>query len=72
MQYRDDAWIGGSYRYENGYAAMAGINIGNTLNVGYAYDFTTTALNTVSKGTHEILVGFLIGNKYSEKCPRCW
>lgn len=72
LQYRDDAWIGGSYRYENGYAAMAGINIGNTLNVGYAYDFTTTALNTVSKGTHEFLVGFLIGNKYSEKCPRCW
>lgn len=72
LQYRDDAWIGGSYRYENGYAAMAGINIGNTFNVGYAYDFTTTALNTVSKGTHEFLVGFLIGNKYSEKCPRCW
>lgn len=72
LQYRDDAWIGGSYRYENGYAAMAGLNVGNTFNVGYAYDFTTTALNTVSKGTHEIMVGFLIGNKYSEKCPRCW
>jgi type IX secretion system PorP/SprF family membrane protein len=72
MQYRDLAWVGGSYRYENGYAAMAGLNVGNTMNVGYAYDFTTTALNTVSKGTHEIMVGFTIGNKYSGKCPRCW
>jgi type IX secretion system PorP/SprF family membrane protein len=72
LQYRDDVWVGGSYRYENGYAAMAGINIGNTMNIGYAYDFTTTALNTVSRGTHEFIVGFLIGNKYSEKCPRCW
>ncbi|MEO7924680.1 MAG: type IX secretion system membrane protein PorP/SprF [Chitinophagaceae bacterium] len=72
MQYRDLLWLGGSYRYQDGYAAMAGLNISNTFNVGYAYDITTTALNTVSKGTHEILIGFTIGNKYSEKCPRCW
>lgn len=72
MQYRDLLWLGGSYRYQNGYAAMAGLNVGNTMNVGYAYDFTTTALNTVSKGTHEFIVGFTIGNKYSGKCPRCW
>jgi type IX secretion system PorP/SprF family membrane protein len=72
MQYRDLFWLGGSYRYEDGYAAMAGLNVKNTFNVGYAYDFTTTALNTVSRGTHEIMVGFLIGNKYSEACPRCW
>lgn len=71
-QYRDLLWVGGSYRYENGYAAMAGLNVSNTFNVGYAYDFTTTALNTVSRGTHELLLGFIIGNKYSEKCPRCW
>jgi type IX secretion system PorP/SprF family membrane protein len=72
LQYRDDFWVGGSYRYQNGYSAMVGINVGNLMNVGYAYDFTTTNLNTVSRGTHEFVVGFLIGNKYSEKCPRCW
>jgi type IX secretion system PorP/SprF family membrane protein len=71
-QYRDLLWVGGSYRYDDGYAAMAGFNLSNTFNVGYAYDFTTTALNTVSRGTHEFLIGFIIGNKYSEKCPRCW
>jgi type IX secretion system PorP/SprF family membrane protein len=72
VQYRDQIWLGGSYRHENGFAAMAGMNIGNTFNVGYAYDFTTTNINTVSRGTHELMVGFTIGNKYSEKCPRCW
>jgi len=72
LQYQDLFWVGGNYRYENGYAAMGGINVKNTFNIGYAYDFTTTALNTVSRGTHEIMVGFLMGNKYSEKCPRCW
>ena len=71
-QYQDLLWLGGSYRYQDGYAAMAGVNVKNTFNVGYAYDFTTTSLNTVSRGTHEIIIGFLIGNKYSEKCPRCW
>lgn len=72
LQYMDLLWVGGSYRYQDGYAAMAGLNVGNTFNVGYAYDFTTTSLNTVSKGTHEIMIGFIIGNKYSGKCPRCW
>ena len=71
FQYRDLFWVGGTYRYENGYAGMIGLNVGNTFNIGYAYDFTTTAINTVSRGTHELVVGFLLGNKYSEKCPRC-
>ncbi len=71
LQYRDDFWVGGSYRYQDGYAAMLGVNVSNTFNLGYSYDFTQTELRTVSKGTHEIVLGFLIGNKYSEKCPRC-
>jgi type IX secretion system PorP/SprF family membrane protein len=72
LQYMDLFWLGGSYRYQDGYAAMGGFNVSNTFNVGYAYDFTMTQLKTVSRGTHEIILGFLIGNKYSEKCPRCW
>ncbi|HET9278266.1 MAG TPA: type IX secretion system membrane protein PorP/SprF [Flavitalea sp.] len=72
LQYRDFLWVGGSYRYQDGFAGMLGLNVSNTFNVSYAYDFTTTNLNTVSRGTHEFMVGFLLGNKYSEKCPRCW
>lgn len=71
MQYRDLMWLGGSYRQFDGYAAMAGLNVGNTFNVGYAFDFTKTEINTYSRGTHELIIGFIIGNKYSEKCPRC-
>jgi type IX secretion system PorP/SprF family membrane protein len=70
LQYRDLLWIGGSYRFGEGYAGMVGLNVGNTFNVGYAYDFTTTQLNTVSRGTHEIVLGFLIGNRYDDSCPR--
>lgn len=70
LQYRDLAWVGASYRHKDGYAGMVGLNISNTFNVGYAYDYTTSRLNNYSKGTHEFIVGFLIGNRYSEACPR--
>jgi type IX secretion system PorP/SprF family membrane protein len=71
LQYRDLFWVGGSFRYQDGYAAMLGVNVSNAFNIGYAYDFTTTNLNTVSRGTHEIVLGFILGNKYSDACPRC-
>ena len=70
VQYQDLLWAGGSYRLKDGYAAMLGLNVANTFNVGYAYDFTSTPLNTASKGTHEIIIGFLIGNRYGDTCPR--
>jgi type IX secretion system PorP/SprF family membrane protein len=71
LQYRDLFWVGGSWRYQDGYAATLGVNVSNAFNIGYAYDFTTTNLNTVSRGTHEIVLGFILGNKYSDACPRC-
>ncbi|HVG40547.1 MAG TPA: type IX secretion system membrane protein PorP/SprF, partial [Chitinophagaceae bacterium] len=70
LQYHDLLWLGGSYRLKDGYAAMAGLNAGNLFNIGYAYDITKTVLNTASRGTHEVIIGFLIGNRYSDSCPR--
>lgn len=70
LQYQDLLWVGGSYRYQDGFAAMVGLNISHSINVGYSYDMQTSNLNTVSKGTHEILIGFLLGNKYGDWCPR--
>lgn len=70
FQYRDLLWIGASYRMDDGFAGMLGVNVSNTFNISYAYDYTTSNLNTVSKGTHEIVLGFLIGNKYGDWCPR--
>ncbi len=76
LQYMDKVWVGGSYRFSDlisGYSAMAGLNISNTLNISYAYENATTSrLRTYTKNTHEIMVGFIIGNKYSQACPRCY
>ena len=75
FQYQDFLWIGGSYRFADlvgGYSGMIGVNVGNTFNISYAYEHSTTSrLQTFTKGTHEIVLGFLLGNKYKETCPRC-
>ncbi len=71
LQYRDLLWAGASYRYQDGFAGMLGVSVSHTFNIGYAYDLTTTRLNTVSRGTHEIVLGFILGNRYSDACPRC-
>jgi type IX secretion system PorP/SprF family membrane protein len=70
LQYRDMAWIGATYRHKDGFAGMLGLNVSNTFNVGYSYDYTTSKINNYSKGTHEVIVGFIIGNKYSDSCPK--
>ncbi|RYE31230.1 MAG: type IX secretion system membrane protein PorP/SprF, partial [Sphingobacteriaceae bacterium] len=70
MAFQDKFWIGGSYRRNDAIAAMAGINVGSFLNLGYAYDFTTSNLNTVSNGTHEIILGIMLNNAYKVICPR--
>ncbi len=70
VQYQDLVWAGLSYRLQDGFAGMLGVNVSSTFNVGYSYDYTTSRLNTVSRGSHEIVVGFLLGNKYGDWCPR--
>lgn len=76
FQYLDNVWVGGSYRFSDlisGYSAMAGVHVSNTFNVSYSYEVATTSrLRTYTKNTHEIMVGFILGNKYSQKCPRCY
>lgn len=70
LQYQDLIWAGAGYRMKDGYIALIGMNVGNTFNLGYAYDFTKTPINTASRGTHEILLGFIINNRYGDTCPR--
>ncbi len=74
MQYLDKLWLGGGYRFSDlvgGYSAMAGVNVSNTFNISYAYESATTSrLRTFTRNTHEIVLGFLLGNKYGDTCPR--
>lgn len=64
MSFKDRLWVGGSYRKDDSFSAMAGINISKLLNLTYAYDFTTSGLNQVSNGSHEIVLGIQLNNVY--------
>ncbi len=70
IQYQDLLWVGFSYRYQGGFAGMFGVNISSAINFGYSYDYTTTQLNTVSSGTHEIVLGFLWGRSKNNTNPK--
>jgi type IX secretion system PorP/SprF family membrane protein len=69
FQYRDLLWFGGGFRVQDGGTAMAGITLGKAVNLSYAYNFSNNRLNPYTSGTHEILVGFMIGNR-EDVCPR--
>lgn len=64
VAFKDRFWIGGSYRHNDSYAAMAGLNISRLVNLTYSYDFTTSQLNSVSYGSHEIVLGLQLNNVY--------
>lgn len=64
LAFKDKIWLGGSYRKDDSFAAMAGFNIGKMVNLTYSYDFTTSELNQVSNGSHEIVLGLLLNNIY--------
>lgn len=70
LQYRDVLWVGGGYRFGDGITGMVGVNINSTINIGYSYDYTTSRLQNYTKGTHEFVIGFLLGNKWGDTCPR--
>lgn len=53
-------WVGASYRSNAAATAMVGIDYQRFM-FSYGYDITTSGLNTVSKGTHEITVGYIMG-----------
>jgi type IX secretion system PorP/SprF family membrane protein len=62
--FKDRFWIGGSYRRNDSFSAMAGVNISKLINLTYSYDFVTSELNTVSNGSHEIVLGLQLNNFY--------
>ena len=70
LAFKDRFWVGGSYRKNDSFAALAGFNVGSFLNLSYSFDFTTSDLNSVSNGTHEIVLGLLLNNRYKVTCPQ--
>ena len=70
LAFRDRVWVGGGYRNHESFSAMAGFNISALLNVSYSYDFSTGPVRTLANGSHEVVLGFLLNNRYKVYCPQ--
>jgi type IX secretion system PorP/SprF family membrane protein len=70
IAYKDRFWVGGSFRKDDAFAGMAGFHLGSFMNIGYSYDFTTSGLNRVSNGSHEVVLGIYLNNRYKVTCPQ--
>jgi type IX secretion system PorP/SprF family membrane protein len=68
VQYEDLMWVGGNFRKDDGFAAMAGLHLNKKFQVSYSYDLNRGKflLSTMNRGTHELVLGFLIGNRHAE------
>ncbi|MGV6862345.1 MAG: PorP/SprF family type IX secretion system membrane protein [Putridiphycobacter sp.] len=61
VTYKEMVWIGGGFRTNDAFYAMVGYNHDQKLKLGYAYDFTTTALKSYSSGSHELFMAVTFG-----------
>ncbi|MDH4472673.1 MAG: PorP/SprF family type IX secretion system membrane protein [Fluviicola sp.] len=53
-------WFGVNYSVDNYIGGMIGYDFYGRYRIGYGYDYTTNKLSNVSKGTHEIVLSYLI------------
>lgn len=70
MGFKDRIWVGAGYRKQDALNMMAGFNINHLFNLTYSYDVTTSDLNQVSRGSHEVVLGLLLNNVYKVFCPQ--
>jgi type IX secretion system PorP/SprF family membrane protein len=53
-------WIGFTYRTNDAYCSMLGLDLKGKYRISYAYDRTNNALSNISKGSHEIGLAFML------------
>lgn len=77
--FKDVLWLGGSYRMgvdmwkktnslnatfqQNSLVGLVEVFVAKQFRIGYAYDYSLSDLNSYSSGSHEISLGFTVGNK---------
>lgn len=58
VYYKKQYWLGVGYRTSDAICFMGGWDIKEKFRVGYCYDLTINQLSSISRGTHEIVLGF--------------
>lgn len=63
-------WIGGAYRQNYGASALAGLNVGQNVKIGYAYEFAVAQSNTFAGGSHEFQLLLGLGDRDKKARPK--
>lgn len=56
-------WVGAGYRSEDAIVAMLEWNITPEMRIGYAFDYTLSALAKYSNNSHEVMLGYDFGSE---------
>lgn len=70
--YNDRFWIGATYRTNNNFSVLAGINISPKIRLGYSFDYAFGELSSLAKGgSHELFLSFYLNRIFykDETCP---
>lgn len=71
FMFRETLTAGIAYRWDDSFSGLLGLQISPAMNIGYAYDRTTTDLRNFNSGTHEIFLRFeLVTRENRLKSPR--
>ena len=70
FMFNDRFRVGAAWRWDDSIAALLGIQVSESLHIGYAYDLTTSNYNVVNSGTHEVLLRYEIFKQARIKSPR--
>lgn len=55
--------LGGAYRWDAAWSALAGFQVNSNLFIGYGYDMETTKLRNYNSGSHEIFLRYEFNKK---------
>ncbi len=62
LKYNKSIWGGIQYRRGNAFVISAGMNVLRNFNVSYAFEYGAKSTRIGNAGSHELQLGFLIGN----------
>lgn len=63
--------LGAAYRFDDSVSGLLGFQILPELMVGYSYDYSVTDFNKYNNGSHEFILRYQLGKKYTKtKSPR--
>ncbi|MES2555600.1 MAG: PorP/SprF family type IX secretion system membrane protein [Bacteroidota bacterium] len=60
VSFDNNLWGGINYSVDNYIGGMIGYDFRGKYRIGYGYDMTSNKLSTISKGTHEIVLSYLL------------